>query len=447
MTRSKSSKPRKLRPVNLGAAGIDIGSREHYVCAGATHPVRRFGCFTTDLQQMASWLAACEVKTVAMEATGVYWIPAFQVLESAGFEVVLVNAKHLKSVPGRKSDVQDCQWLQHLHECGLLAPSFRPADPIVVLRSYLRQRKTLVREAARHLQRMQKALEQMNVQLHKVVSAIAGETGQAIIGAIVDGERDPGVLADLRNFRVRRSRADYVAALTGDWREEHLFCLRQEWTLYHQLQEHILACESEITRRTASLESVAATDAELPPAKNQKCDTALRRHLYRITAVDLTAIDGMSPPAVLSIIGEVGLDMTRWPSENHFASWLKLCPNNRITGGRARSTSTLPTRNFAADVFRKCAENLARSQTYLGAFYRRMRARKGGAYAVVATARKLARIFYVVLRRKTPYQDLGKDHLDHVHRQRALRSAVKRIRALGYQLDSDQLQPLAEAVR
>jgi len=395
---------------------------------------------------MSAWLKECGVTTVAMEATGVYWIPAYQMLERDGLEVVLVNAKHFKNVPGRKSDVQDCQWLQHLHECGLLAGSFRPADDIVVLRTYLRQRGSLVREAARQTQRMHKALEQMNVQLHKVLSDVTGESGMAIIGAIIKGERDPEKLAMLRNYRVRRSAAEYVAALTGDWRDEHLFCLEQAWTIYQQLQQHIARCDEQIAQCCATLPPLEDLP-ELPPATTPKHDTELRRTLFQAVGVDLSAIDGMSPQAVLTILGEVGLDMTRWATADHFASWLRLCPNNRISGGRVQSARTIPTRNRAAAAFRKCAENLARTQCFLGAFYRRIRARKGGPFAVVATAGKLARIFYRVLRTRSPYRDIGKDHFDQAHRKRAINGAVKRLRALGFDVDTSQLRPLATAVR
>lgn len=446
MRRSKFSKPKKLSVVNPRAAGIDVGSRDHYVSVGPNHPVRKFACFTDDLRAMTAWLRECEITTVAMEATGVYWIPAYQMLERAGLEVVLVNAKHFKSVPGRKSDVQDCEWLQHLHECGLLSGSFRPADDIIVLRSYMRQRTNLTQDAVRHVQRAQKALEQMNVHLHKVVSDITGETGSAIVNAIVQGERDPRKLAELRNYRVRRSRDEYVAALTGDWREEHLFCLEQSWTLYHQLQEQIARCDRQIQSCCAALDDADALP-ELPPATAPKKDNELRRALFRVVGVDLTAIDGMSPQSVLTILSETGMDMTKWPTADHFASWLRLCPNNRITGGRVHSARHLPSRNRATEMLRKCAENLARSACFFGAFYRRMRARKGGPFAVVATAAKIARVFYRVLRTRIPYRDIGKDHFDTAHRLRAVRGAVKRLHALGFEIDISQLQPVSDAVR
>lgn len=445
MRRSQTSTPRKPRVVNPHAAGIDLGAREHYVCAGADRPVRTFGCYTEDLHSMAEWLLECGITTVAMEATGVFWISVHQVLERAGLDVVLVNAKHFKSVPGRKSDVQDCQWLQYLHEIGLLAGSFRPADDIVVMRTYLRQRANLTREAAQHIQRMQKALEQMNVHLHKVVSDMMGLTGRAILGAILAGERDPHRLAALRHHGVARSEPEFVAALTGDWREEHLFCLQQAWTIYHQLHGHIEQCDARIAACYAELARIEEP-AELPPAKSAKHDNALRVALYRMTGVDLTAIHGMSPQTVLTLIGEVGVDMTKWPSDDHFASWLRLCPNNRITGGRSHGGRPLPTRNRAAEVFRKCAENLARSHCFFGDFYRRMRSRKGGPFAVVATAGKLARVFYRCLRDRVPYRDLGAQHFETAHRERAIRNALARLKRLGYEVPSPDVNASPQPV-
>jgi transposase len=432
MKRRRPQKPNRLTTVNPRAAGIDIGSREHFVCAGEAVPVRHFSCFTPALRELSAWLRECGITTVAMEATGVYWIPLYQILEADGFEMVLVNAKMFKNAPSRKSDVRDCQWLQHLHECGLLTGSFRPDDAIVVLRSYQRQKDNLVQERARHLQRMQKALEQMNVQLHKVVSQIAGQTGLEIIRAIVAGERSAEKLADLRNYRVKRNRDDYVAALTGDYRKEHVFSLKQELEMYDYVQSKIADCDAVIELECETLDN-AATDVDaIPPAKSKKHDTSLRRELYRITGTDLTAVDGLSPQAVLKLISEVGLDMSKWPTHKHFAAWLHLSPNNRITGGKVRSSKTLPARNHASAVFRKCAENLARSKSHLGSFYRRKRAQHGGGYAVVATAHKLARIFYSLLKSKASYTPRSAEEYDRNYRQRLLARATKQVRAAGF---------------
>lgn len=435
MNRSKASRPAKSRSVKSHAAGIDIGSRHHYVSVGEGQPVRRFGCFTEDLHAMSSWLKECEVTTVAMEATGVYWIPAYQILDADGFEVLLVDTRQVKNARGRKTDVQDCQWIQHLHANGILTGAFRPADRIVVMRSYMRQRLNLTQEASRHLQRMQKALEQMNIQLHKVIEQIAGQTGMAIIGAIVRGERDPEKLADLRNYRVRRTRRDFIAALTGDWREEHLFCLKQAWAIYHELQTHIAECDAEIERHYTSLPSTADEQAAPPPAKDPKHDTMLRQHLFRILGVDATAIPGLSPEAVVTIVSEVGTDMAKWPSADHFASWLRLCPDNHITGGRRYHVRRPIQRNRAALVFRRCAANLARSQSFFGAFYRRMRGRKGGKFATTATAAKLAKVFYLIVSSRVHYRELGFNHYDEAHRQRVVRSTIARLNRLGYEVN------------
>jgi hypothetical protein len=430
------SKQRRLRQVHPDAAGIDLGAREHYVAVPEdrdAHPVRHFSCFTPDLFAMADWLESCGIKTVAMEATGVYWIPVFQILEGRGFEVVLVNAKHFKSVPGRKSDVQDCQWLQHLHESGLLAGSFRPADTVCVLRSYMRQRATLVKDSSRHVQRMQKALDQMNLHLHKVIRDITGETGKKIIRAIIDGERDPARLAAFKNYRVRASFDTIAKALTGDYREEHLFCLRQEFELYEMLQRAIAACDEAIMRQWNSFTAKADPSAA-PAPKSRAKNTPERLQIFRATGVDLTAIDGMNALTVQTIVAEVGFDMTKWKNEKQFASWLRLCPNNVITGGNVKRSRTQPTTSRAANAFRIAAWTLSNSNSYLGAYYRRMRAKKGAQHAITATAHKLARIFYRMLRYGRQYVDLGANYYQQKYKERILNSSLRRIRELGIEV-------------
>ena len=434
---SKKRKGRQLRRVQPDAAGIDLGAREHYVAVPedrSDEPVQCFGCFTPDLVDMANWLAECGIETIAMEATGVYWIPVFQILESRGFEVVLVNAKHVKNVPGRKTDVLDCLWIQLLHECGLLSGSFRPADITCVMRSYMRQRETLVSEASRHVQRMQKALDQMSLHLHKVISDITGETGMKIIRAIIAGERDPVQLAKLKNYRIRASAATIAKALTGDYREEHLFCLKQELELYDALQRKIEECEAMIAAQWLRFDS-EAHPKEAPAAKSKAKDTPERLRLFAATGVDLTAIDGMNFQTVQVILSETGLDMTKWPTDKNFTSWLRLCPNNQITGGKVKRSRTQPTTSRAAKAFRLAAWTLSNSKSYLGAYYRRMRARKGSPHAITATAHKLARIFYRMLRYGEQYVDIGADHYERQYQSRSLKSAIKRIQHLGFEVE------------
>jgi transposase len=441
--------------VNLNAAGIDVGSAEHYVAVPEDrdpHPVRRFDCFTVDLERLADWLEACGIDTVVMESTGVYWIPLFQILETRGFEVKLVNARHVKNVPGRKSDVQDCQWLQQLHTFGLLAGSFRPDDQTCVLRSYIRQRDTLIRDCAAHIQRMQKALTQMNVQLHKVISDITGATGMRIIRAILNGERDPVRLAALKDPRVRSSREQIAKALHGDYRAEHLFALRQSLSLYDTYRKMIADCDVHIEGCLAGFDAqVDATRTPLGPPKHlhrkprgNEASFDLRSHLYRIAGVDFTQITGFDALTVQTILSEVGLDPGRFPSEKHFASWVALCPDNRITGGAVKNTRTRKVVSRVATALRRAAQSAANSNTAIGGFYRRMRARLGPPEAITATAHKLARIFYHMWKYREHYNDLGLTYYETKHRERTLNSLRKRAASFGFQLV--QLQPVSAEV-
>jgi transposase len=447
--------PPSLKRVNLNAAGIDVGAAEHYVAVPEDRdpqPVRSFSCFTADLARLADWLEACRVDTVVMESTGVYWIPLFQVLEARGFEVKLVNARHVKNVPGRKSDVQDCQWLQQLHTFGLLAGSFRPDDQTCVLRSYIRQRDTLIRDAAAHIQRMQKALTQMNVQLHRVISDITGATGMRIIRAILDGERDPVRLAAMKDPRVRSSREQIAKALHGDYRAEHLFALRQSLELYDTYRQMIADCDGHIERCLATFDTkVDPAQKPLGPPKQvhrkprgNEAGFDLRSHLYRIAGVDFTRITGFDALTVQTILSEVGLDPSRFPSEKHFASWLALCPDNRITGGTVKHTKTRKVVSRVATALRRAAQSAANSDTALGGYYRRMRARLGPAKAITATAHKLARIFYRMWKYRDEYTDLGLQHYETRYRDRTLASLRKRAASLGFQLV--QLQPATSEV-
>lgn len=434
-----------LKPINLKAAGIDIGAESHWVCVPAKKEeqnVREFKCYTPDLYALADWLSKCEVETVVMESTGVYWIPIFQILETKGFKVLLVNSHHVKTVPGRKSDVLDCQWLQQLHSYGLLAGSFRPQDEICILRSYIRHRDNLIRSAGTHVQRMQKALTQMNLQLHRVISDITGKTGLKIIRSILAGERNSQYLASLKDGRIRRTTEEIAAALTGDYRVEHLFVLRQELQLYEIYQQQIAQCDEEIETYLISLNSqieLEEVESEKKLPKKKKCcgnEPAfdLRSHLHRISGVDFTRIDGLGVLTVQTILSEIGLDSSRFPSVKHFTSWLGLCPGSRVSGGKVKSSQTRHVVNRAANAFRLAANALSRSQSANGAFFRRLRARLGSPKAITATAHKLARIFYCLWTKGGEYQDPGVDVYEQQYQQRVLNNLQRKADQLGFTL-------------
>jgi transposase len=448
------SRRRSMPPVlNLDTAGIDIGATEIYVAVPDDRddrPIRRFGTFTEDLHRIADWLGSCRVRSIAMESTGVYWIPLFQILETRGFEVCLVNARHVKNVPGRKSDVQDCQWLQYLHSVGLLRGSFRPPDQICVLRTLLRHRDTLIQLAASHVQRMQKALNQMNLQIHHVISDITGVTGLAILDAILAGERDPEVLAQYRNPHIKASKAVIVKALVGDYRREHIFTLRQSLAAYRHYQDLIGATDNEVQQLLAAFDSRVdpITGPPLPPTpihrrpRGNELRFDLRAELYRILGVDLTQVPGLSSSTVYAAFAEVGPDLARFPSDKHFASWLGVCPDNRISGGKVLSVRTRHVKHRLAQALRLAAQSLLRSQTALGAYYRRMRARLGAPKAITATAHKLARIIYRLLTERRPYDETILAKQDE-HRRRRLENRLRlQARALGFTL-SPVAQPAA----
>jgi len=447
--RKKSSKKMKLDSlpfIHINAAGIDIGSEEHWVAVPKDRdeePVRRFGCFTSDLHDMAKWLKKCDIDTVVMESTGVYWIPLFQILETQGFDVKLVNARHVKNVPGRKTDVLDCQWLQQLHTYGLLSGSFRPEDSICVLRSYWRHRDNLIRYAAAHIQHMQKALTEMNLHLHKVISNLTGVTGTRIIQAILAGERDPLKLAQMKDPRIKNSAETIAKSLEGDYRQEHLFALKQAFELYCTYHQQIEACDHEIEAYLTQLDSKCDPN----PKKRRKTSRSkndpsfdLGTHLYRITGVDFTKIDGLNVLTVQSILTEVGLNPEAFGTEKRFASWLGLCPENRITGGRIISNKTRKVVNRASKAFRMAANSLKNSPSALGGFFRRMRARLGAPKAITATAHKLARIFFHLWKNGDTYQDLGADYYEQKYKERVLKNIKKRAQQLGFEIT---LKPLA----
>jgi len=433
-----------LERIQPDAAGIDCGQNSHFVAVPPdrdSQPVREFRTFTGELYRLADWLAQCGVKTVAMESTGVYWIPLYEILEQRGFQVVLVNARDVHNVPGRKSDVQDCEWLRELHSVGLLRASFRPSAAIVPLRAYLRQRETLVQETSTRILRMQKALTEMNLMLHVVVTDITGQTGLRIVRSILAGERDPERLAQHRDPRCRASHAEIVAALTGNYRAEHLFALKQNFAAYEFLLQQITECDSEIEALLSKLaDRQPPPTAPLPDARSKQVSKHtptfdVRSPLHRLTGgTDLSQIDSIGPHAALQLIAEIGTDMRRWPSEKHFTSWLTLAPSNKISGGRLLSSKTRPSANRAAVILRRCAMSLTRSATALGAFYRRLAARVGKPVAITATARKLAVIVYRVLSGNLVYNDPGATAYHQLHSARELKSLRKRARLLGFHL-------------
>lgn len=441
------SSPSVLERINPNAAGIDCGSAEHFVAVPPDrdpNPVQSFTTFTTDLGRLADWLTACGVTSVAMEATGVYWIPIYEILEARGFEVLLVNARHVKNVAGRKSDVSDCEWVRELHSVGLLRGSFRPPDAIVALRAYLRHRDTLLESAGMYIQRMQKALLQMNLQLSVVVSDITGVTGLRILRDLVAGDRDPHRLAAHRDHRCHASTAEIVAALTGNYRPEHLFVLRQNLELFDTCQTQLAACDRAIEAHVQTLRgTLAAPATPLPPPRVRRTPRTrdneprfdMRTPLHHLTGgVDLSQIDGISPYTALKLLPEIGTDMSRWPTEKHFTSWLTLAPKNRISGGRLLSSRTQPSANRAARILRMTAMSLGRTQTMLGAFYRRLAARVGKAQAITATARKLAILVYRALKGDFVYRDVGSDGYEIQQRGRILRGLRRRAATLGFEL-------------
>ena len=433
---------RPIAPVHPDAAGLDVGATFHVVAVPqgrAEECVRTFRSFTGDLQALAAWLKEVGIRTVAMESTGVYWIPVYEVLEAAGFEVLLVNARDVKHVPGRKTDVNDAQWLQQLHEHGLLRGSFRPREAVLGLRAYLRHRERLIEYAASHIQHMQKALMQMNVQLHHVVTDITGVTGMKIVRAIVAGERTPKTLAAHRDVRCKSSPETIEQALTGNYRPEHVFALRQALELYDFHQAKVAECDVEIEAALAELTAgCVAPETPLPRVRHfsgrNEPDVDVRGALYTLLGADLSQIHGFGPYTVLRLIAECGDDMSRWPTAKHFTSWLCLAPGNKISGGRLLSSKTRRSSNRGATLLRIAAVNIGRTQTALGAFYRRLAVRAGKAKAVTATARKLAVLFYNALRYGLRYEDPGADYYETRFRQRTVHNLERRAKQLGYAL-------------
>ena len=428
-----------MRP---NTAGIDIGAMEMFVAVPPDRDaenVRSFPTFTQDLYALAEWLKQCGVTTVAMESTGVYWIPLFQILEERGLEVCLVNARHVKNVPGRRTDVSDCQWLQFLHSVGLLRASYRPEQEVCAVRSLLRHRESLVQMAATHINHMQKALDQMNLQLHHVISNIAGQTGLAIIDAILGGERDPYVLAKLRNERIKASEEVIAKSLVGDYRPEHLFTLRQSLAAYRSYQKLIEDCDREIRRSLEQCSPPAQpgageADRQQPEPKRHSEDGALCSELKRVFGIDLTRIPGIRTGIAQTLFGEIGPDFRKFRSASAFASWMGLCPDNDISGGKVLWVGTRKVNCRAATALRMAAQSLHHSKSGLGSFYRRIRAKLGAPKAITAAAHKLARIIFHLVTTGQEFDDshFAADQLRYQKRQEGKLRA--KAQALGFQL-------------
>lgn len=447
-----SKRPRILRAhhqiigslplVNPDAAGIDAGSQSHFVSVPEDRKgehVRSFGTFTEDLYALADWLVECGIKSVAIEATGVYWIPLVEILEARPIDVKLVDARSIGRRNKKKTDVLDCQWIRQLHMHGLLDGAFRPSAEMLPLRAFMRQRRMLIEYAADHIRHMQKALDLMNLKLHTVISDITGETGLRIIRAILTGTRDPQELAAMRDPKCKNPEEVIAKALMGNYREEHLFTLRQAMDLFETYQKKIAECDERLAAELASFER----KSELPPLSEKKKTTRRKNQprfdgrtlLYQMSGVDLTAIHGMEVSTVLTILSETGTDMSAWPTASHFSSWLALSPNKLVSGGR-----TLPKKgprirpNRAAQAFRLAAQTLEKVPCGLGAFFRRIQSRFGRVAAIKATARKLSVIFYSMLKNKTKYQDLGDGYYEQRYQERLLKSLERKALSLGYQL-------------
>lgn len=446
--KSRKRQAHLLKAVQPNAAGIDLGAREHWVAApplpDGSPNVERFGTTTPELLRLCEWLKQQQVTTVAMESTGVYWIPLFEILDSAEFDVQLVNARQISHVPGRKTDMLDCQWLQLLHSCGLLRGSFRPGDEICRLRALIRERHSVVEQRSDWVRRMQKSLDQMNVCVHHAVSDITGVTGMAIVHAIVEGERDPRVLAALRDRRCLKSEEQIVAELTGNWRPEHLFNLGQALKIYEQLNAVISDYDTEILRFIDSLQSAVCEDSSAPaPASkakaskiSQRGQEPLRQALYRMSGSDLTTIDGIGVDTAAVILSELGPDVSAFADEGRFVSYLRLAPNLSISAGKkvpGRFKAVTSTR--ISNALRMAATTLRNSKTALGAYYRRISWRKGASVAVFATARKLAQLVYRLMRYGQAYVDEGAKAYEKRFTQRRLSSYARALNELGYKIE------------
>lgn len=456
--KSRKQEPEKkaaasLNQIHSNVCGIDIGANAVFVCAPCEGrlEIRKYSTFTADLQAMTEWLKSCKIKSCAMESTGVYWIPVYDMIEASGMEALLVNAHHIKNVPGRKTDVKDCQWIQQLHSYGLLRGSFRPAKEILPLRAYVRQRSRLFEKGAQEVMLMQKALTQMNVRLNMVISDITGLTGMLIIKAIIDGERDPKKLASLRNIRCQKDETEIAKGLEGTYQDEHVFALQQSYEAYQFFHQQILECEKKIEREFAhinealSLEKAETSNEIKQTVKEDKIKqrgkTIANRSAYYFDApekveaclgVNLLEIPGMESSTLVKILSEIGTDMSRWPTAAHFVSWLSLCPNNKISGDKVLSSRTKASSNRVAQALRIAAHTLYRSKTALGSFFRRMRSKFGAPKAITATAHKMAKIIYHMLKFKKSFKEMGADYYESQYQKRVIASLKKRAKEFGF---------------
>lgn len=445
MSTKKYSNKEMLHAMLPNAAGVDIGATEIYIAVPNgrdNKPVRHFGTFTADLHNAAKWLKKCNISSIAMESTGVYWIPVFQIFESYGFDVVLVNARHVKNVPGRKTDVQDSQWLQYLHSVGLLRGSYRPTQEVCAVRSLLRHRNGLVQTSSSHVQHMQKSLTQMNLQIHNVISDITGVTGLAILDAILSGERNPKKLAALKHGRIKAKTATIIKSLEGDYHPEHVFTLKQSLNVYRYYRQMIAECDQEIEAHLNEFDSRIDVDKKPPPpptssprrGKGNEPDFDLRTHMYRIIGTDLTQVDGISAVTAQMFFSEVGNDVSKFKNRRHFTSWLNICPGNKISGEKILSSRTLPGKNRLAQALKMAAMSLSHSKSYLGNYYRRKRAKNGAPNAITDTAHKLARIIYHLVKTGKQFDESIFHKQETAHQKRVLKNLKTKAKTLGFQL-------------
>lgn len=448
MKKQRRKRSEQVAIVHPNAAGLDIGSREIWACVPPDREeenVRRFNTFTPDLHQLADWLMDAGVDTVAMESTGVYWIPVFEILEARGIKVFLVNARHIKQVPGRKTDYLDCQWIQKLHMLGLLTGSFRPDSEMCALRAYLRHRDQLIQHRAPHILHMQKALQQMNVQLPQVLTDTTGKTGMAILRAIAAGERDAVTLAQFGDSKCQSSEETFAKALTGDRKEEYLLVLKQSLALYDFYTQQILDCDAHIQQHYSAMkprwegvsQEVTKQSTTRKRRKNEPA-TDVGAEIIRLTGVDLAAVDGIGLSLAQVILSEIGTDMSLWLTEKNFTSWLGLAPHNDISGGKVLRSRTLPTNNRAGQAFRQAATAASRSASAFGAYYRRKRAQGGPQFAQVATAHKIARTVYHLLKYHVQYVDIGAEEYVQKQREREVAALRKKAAKLGFNLTLSQ---------